>query len=57
MSKKLTLLTALLAGGTVFAQKDTTTSKVLDEVVVTANKQEQKQSTTGKGRHYHQWCL
>ena len=48
MSKKLTLLTALLAGGTVFAQKDTTTSKVLDEVVVTANKQEQKQSTTGK---------
>ena len=48
MSKKLTLLAVLLSGGTVFAQKDTTTSKVLDEVVVTANKQEQKQSTTGK---------
>ncbi len=48
MSKKLTLLAALFTGSTVFAQKDTLTNKVLDEVVVTANKQEQKQSTTGK---------
>lgn len=48
MSKKITLLAALLSAGTVFAQKDTLNSKVLDEVVVTANKQEQKQSTTGK---------
>lgn len=47
MSKKrLTLLTGLLAAASLSAQqKDSTT---LDEVVVTANKIEQKQSTTGK---------
>ncbi len=39
----------LLSGSAVFAQKkDTIQTKVLDEVVVTANKLEQKQSTTGK---------
>jgi vitamin B12 transporter len=48
MSKKLTLLAALLSGTVAFAQKDTIQTKVLDEVVVTANKIEQKQSTTGK---------
>ncbi len=49
MSKTFTLLATLLTGSTVFAQKDTQpTIKVLDEVVVTANKLEQKQSTTGK---------
>ncbi|MES2004542.1 MAG: TonB-dependent receptor [Bacteroidota bacterium] len=49
MSKTLTLLSMLLSGSAVFAQKkDTIQTKVLDEVVVTANKLEQKQSTTGK---------
>lgn len=48
MSKTFTLLATLLAGSTAFAQKDTLTTKILDEVVVTANKLEQKQSTTGK---------
>lgn len=48
MSKTFTLLTALLAGSTAFAQKDTVSTRTLDEVVVTANKLEQKQSTTGK---------
>ena len=48
MSKKLALLVTLLSGSTVFAQKDTIRTSVLDEVVVTANKTEQKQSTTGK---------
>ncbi|MCW3088053.1 MAG: Vitamin transporter [Sediminibacterium sp.] len=48
MSKTLTLLATLLTGSAVFAQKDTTPTRLLDEVVVTANKLEQKQSTTGK---------
>lgn len=48
MSKKLTLFLTLLAGTTLYAQKDSLRTSVLDEVVVTANKQEQKQSTTGK---------
>src|SRR5437868_2222062 len=48
MSKKLTLLSALIISSTVFAQKDTIKTRVLDEVIVTANKTEQKQSTTGK---------
>lgn len=47
MSRFLTL-PALLLCSAVFAQKDTVPTKVLDEVVVTANKMEQKQSTTGK---------
>ncbi|MBX9733419.1 MAG: TonB-dependent receptor [Chitinophagaceae bacterium] len=46
MSKKLTLLLALLASSYLQAQKDST--QVLDEVTVTANKQLQKQSSTGK---------
>jgi vitamin B12 transporter len=46
MSKKLTLLFCLFAGGATYAQRDS--SHVLDEVIVTANKLEQKQSTTGK---------
>ncbi|MEO7530415.1 MAG: TonB-dependent receptor [Sediminibacterium sp.] len=48
MSKKLTLLSMLFAYSTLFAQNDTTRTRLLDEVVVTANKTEQKQSTTGK---------
>lgn len=48
MSKTFTLFTTLLMSSTVFAQKDTTQVNVLDEVVVTANKLEQKQSSTGK---------
>jgi vitamin B12 transporter len=48
MSKTLTLLATLLSATVAFAQKDTIQTKVLDEVVVTANKIEQKQSTTGK---------
>lgn len=48
MSKKLTLFLTLLAGTNLYAQKDSLRTSVLDEVVVTANKQEQKQSTTGK---------
>ena len=48
MSKKLTLLsTALLVATALLAQQDTSTHS-LDEVVVTANKIAQKQSTTGK---------
>ena len=48
MSKKLTLLsTALLVATALLAQQDTSTHP-LDEVVVTANKIAQKQSTTGK---------
>lgn len=48
MSKTLTLLATLLSGSVAFAQKDTVRTSVLDEVIVTANKTEQKQSTTGK---------
>lgn len=48
MSKKIALFSLLFAGTQTFAQKDTLATKVLDEVVVTANKIEQKQSTTGK---------
>jgi len=49
MSKKLTLLTtSLLSGAILFAQKDTSKATQLDEIVVTANKIAQKQSTTGK---------
>jgi len=48
MSKKLTLFLSLLAGTHLLAQKDSTSTKVLDEVIVTANKLEQKQSSTGK---------
>ena len=48
MSKTLTLLATLLTCSTAFAQTDTVRTKILDEVVVTANKTEQKQSTTGK---------
>ena len=49
MSKKLTLLsTALLIATAMLAQQDTSKSKSLEEVVVTANKIAQKQSRTGK---------
>ena len=49
MSKKLTLLsTALLTATAMLAQQDTSKSKSLEEVVVTANKVVQKQSSTGK---------
>jgi vitamin B12 transporter len=46
MSKKIFTLIAIGAAINASAQKDTT--RQLDEVVVTANKIEQKQSTTGK---------
>lgn len=48
MSKKLMLLLTLLSGHILHAQKDSAGTRVLDEVVVTANKLEQKQSSTGK---------
>ncbi|MBC7652563.1 MAG: TonB-dependent receptor [Deinococcales bacterium] len=49
MSKKLTLLsTALFTTTLLLAQQDTLSTKNLDEVIVTANKVAQKQSTTGK---------
>ncbi len=49
MGNKLTLLSAcLFTGITLFAQKDSAKSTLLDEVIVTANKVEQKQSQTGK---------
>lgn len=51
MSKTLTLLSTLLIGSSVFAQKDTKdtfATKVLDEVVVTATRTNLKQSQTGK---------
>ena len=38
----------LLSGSSVFAQKDTVTTKLLDEVVVTATRTNLKQSQTGK---------
>ncbi|HVZ26783.1 MAG TPA: hypothetical protein VG842_12045, partial [Sediminibacterium sp.] len=48
MSKKI-LLPLCLAGFTqVLAQKDSLPQRTLDEVIVTANKIEQKQSSTGK---------
>lgn len=48
MSKTVTLFSTMLLMGSIMAQKDTIPANVLDEVVVTANKMEQKQSTTGK---------
>jgi vitamin B12 transporter len=49
MSKKIFLFTMMFGGALcVHAQTDTAKSAVLDEVVVTANKFPQKQSTTGK---------
>lgn len=48
MSRSFTLLTALLAGSASFAQQDSIRTRQLDDVIVTANKTEQKQSTTGK---------
>lgn len=48
MSKTLTLLATLFAGITAFAQKDTVSTNILDEVVVTATRSNLKQSQTGK---------
>ena len=48
MGKKILTLIAFGAALNAVAQKDTLSGKPLDEVVVTANKIEQKQSTTGK---------
>ncbi|MBS1972943.1 MAG: TonB-dependent receptor, partial [Bacteroidetes bacterium] len=49
MSKKnLAIIAALLAGKFLFAQQDSTSTKQLDEVVVTATKYPIKQSLTGK---------
>lgn len=47
MSKTFTLLSTLLIGSVAMAQ-DSIRTKLLDEVVVTANKTPQKQSQTGK---------
>jgi vitamin B12 transporter len=49
MSKTLPLITAgLLAGIGAWAQQDSIPSKALEEVIITANKFPQKQTTTGK---------
>ena len=49
MSKKMFgFLTALSIPFVVYSQLDTVTSVLFDPIVVTANKTEQKQSTTGK---------
>lgn len=49
MSKKLTLLSNfMLVSMLAFSQEDTLHGLALDPVIVTANKTEQKQSTTGK---------
>ncbi|MDE3142545.1 MAG: TonB-dependent receptor [Bacteroidota bacterium] len=49
MGKKLTLLsTSMLVSILAFSQQDTLHGNDLDPVIVTANKTEQKQSTTGK---------
>ncbi len=49
MSKKLQLITvALLASASAWAQQTTDSSKILREVIVTANKFPQKQNNTGK---------
>ncbi|MBN8836604.1 MAG: TonB-dependent receptor [Sphingobacteriia bacterium] len=48
MSKTFAIIAALLSAQGLLAQKDTTKTRVLDPVIVTANKIEQKQSTTGK---------
>ncbi|MDE3235824.1 MAG: TonB-dependent receptor [Bacteroidota bacterium] len=49
MSKKLKLLFSLLSVSSIaFAQEDTLHGKQLQEVIVTANKIEQKQNATGK---------
>lgn len=42
------LYLALMISNQLLAQKDSSAEHVLDEIIVTANKQEQKQSTTGK---------
>lgn len=49
MSKKFAIIsTLMLASVSAFSQQDTLSEKFLDPVIVTANKTEQKQSTTGK---------
>lgn len=48
MSKKIMFLLSLFTSIQLMSQKDSLQSHALDEVIVTANKQEQKQSTTGK---------
>jgi vitamin B12 transporter len=48
MNKKLFVFVFLLSTITANAQTDTLKADQLDEVVVTANKYPQKQSTTGK---------
>jgi vitamin B12 transporter len=50
MKKQWIMVAAAMVSGQAFAQdnNDSTTRKTLDEVVVTANKTPQKQSTTGK---------
>jgi vitamin B12 transporter len=48
MSKKIKLLSSVLFSTTLFAQQDTVQGKPLEQLVVTANKIEQKQPSTGK---------
>ena len=47
MKKKIFIVAAVLIGSHLFAQEDST-SKTMDEVVITANKFPQKESNTGK---------
>ncbi len=48
MKKKIFIAAAVIISTAAKAQQDTTTAKQLDEVIVTATKFQQKQSTTGK---------
>ncbi|HMO33481.1 MAG TPA: TonB-dependent receptor [Lacibacter sp.] len=48
MRNKLFLVAALLACSPVLAQNDSASARFLDEVIITANRVEQKQSQTGK---------
>ncbi len=48
MKKKIFIAAAVIISTAAQAQQDTTTAKQLDEVIVTATKFQQKQSTTGK---------
>jgi len=48
MGKMMMLCLSVMISNQLNAQKDTSSGHLLDEIIVTANKQEQKQSTTGK---------
>ncbi len=48
MKRKILIVAALTISSSIFSQQDSSTSKQLDEVIITANRIEQKQNTTGK---------